>query len=326
MAEKIRVAINGYGNLGKAVELAASAATDMEPVVVFTRRDPASVKTSGTPVVRVDQMADWEDKVDICVNCGGSATDMQAAGPAAAKLFSTVDSFDTHAKIPEYYAAVDQAAKETGHLGMISSGWDPGLFSLNRVLGDAIIPTGNTWTFWGPGISQGHGDAIRRVAGVVAGVQYTIPLDAAVQAAHDGNGQTLTARQMHRRECYVVAEEGADKERIERDIVSMPNYFADYDTTVHFISIDELKKNHSGMPHGGRVIRQGQTSQGTNQVYSFQLHLDSNPEFTGAVLAASARAVYRLHKEGKTGAITILDVPAAYPSDKSPEQLRSELL
>ena len=326
MAEKIRIAINGYGNLGKAVELAASKAEDLDPVVVFTRRDPATVRTAGTPVASVADMEKWSEKVDICVNCGGSATDMEQVGPRAVQFFSTVDSFDTHAKIPQYFAAVDAAAKKSGHLAMISSGWDPGLFSLNRLLAEAILPQGKTWTFWGPGISQGHGDAIRRVEGVAAGVQYTIPVSEAVEAAQNGSREDLSARQMHRRVCYVVAEEGADLKKIEHDIVNMPNYFADYDTTVTFISREELERKHSGMPHGGQVIRSGNTSEGIDQVYTFGLKLDSNPEFTGSVLVASARAVHTLAAKGQTGAITIFDVPPAYLSAKTGQQLRSQLL
>ncbi|OLO42972.1 diaminopimelate dehydrogenase, partial [Actinomyces oris] len=294
----IRVAINGYGNLGRGVEQAITKNADMEVAVVFTRRDPATVTTQGAPVAHVDDMASWTDKVDVCLNCGGSATDLIEQTPAATALFHTVDSFDTHARIPEHFAAVDDAAKASGHVALISTGWDPGLFSMLRVLGEAVLPDGATTTFWGPGVSQGHSDALRRIDGVVDAKQYTRPVEATVAAVKAGDDVELTTRSMHTRDCYVVAEEGADLTRIEREIVEMPNYFADYDTTVTFITAEELATEHAGIPHGGSVIRRGHTSEDVAETVSFELQLGSNPEFTGSVLVATARAVARLAARG----------------------------
>ena len=315
----LRVAINGYGNLGRGVEQAITKNADMEVAVVFTRRDPATVTTQGAPVAHVDDMAAWADKVDVCLNCGGSATDLIEQTPAAATLFNTVDSFDTHARIPEHFAAVDAAAKASGHVALISAGWDPGLFSMLRVLGEAVLPDGATTTFWGPGVSQGHSDALRRIEGVVDAKQYTRPVEATVAAVKAGDDVELTTRSMHTRDCYVVAEEGADLARIEREIVEMPNYFADYDTTVTFITAEELAAEHAGIPHGGSVIRRGHTSEGVAETVSFELQLDSNPEFTGSVLVATARAAARMAARGETGARTVFDVTLADLSPTSPE-------
>lgn len=331
----LRVAINGYGNLGHGVEAAVESASDMELVAIFTRRDPETVKpVSDVPVVSLDLVDDWVDKVDVMILCGGSATDLAVQGPQAAAKFNTVDSFDTHAKIPEYFAQVDAAASESGHLSMISTGWDPGLFSLQRVIGESVLAGGSSATFWGRGVSQGHGDAIRRVEGVANAVQYTIPVEAAVEAVRAGEGDGLTARQMHTRECFVVLEEGADPDKVRDQIVNMPNYFDSYDTTVNFVSAEELAANHSAMPHGGKVICSGETSgiaghsssDTDRQVYEFGLQLDSNPGFTGAVLVACARAVGRLAAKGETGAITILDVPPAALSALSREELLAHKL
>ena len=322
----IRVAINGYGNLGRGAEQAITKNKDMELVVVFTRRDPASVTTQGAPVAHVDDMAAWADKVDVCLNCGGSATDLIEQTPATAALFNTVDSFDTHARIPEHFAAVDAAAKASGHVALISTGWDPGLFSMLRVLGEAVLPDGATTTFWGPGVSQGHSDALRRIDGVVDAKQYTRPVEATVAAVKAGDDVELTTRSMHTRDCYVVAEEGADLARIEREIVEMPNYFADYDTTVTFITAEELAAEHAGIPHGGSVIRRGRTSDGVAETVSFELQLGSNPEFTGSVLAATARAVARLAARGESGARTVFDVTLADLSATTPEDLRAHYL
>ena len=322
----IRVAINGYGNLGRGAEQAITKNKDMELVVVFTRRDPASVTTQGAPVAHVDDMAAWADKVDVCLNCGGSATDLIEQTPATAALFNTVDSFDTHARIPEHFAAVDAAAKASGHVALISAGWDPGLFSMLRVLGEAVLPDGATTTFWGPGVSQGHSDALRRIDGVVDAKQYTRPVEATVAAVKAGDDVELTTRSMHTRDCYVVAEEGADLARIEREIVEMPNYFADYDTTVTFLPAEELAAEHAGIPHGGSVIRRGHTSDGVAETVSFELQLGSNPEFTGSVLAATARAVARLAARGESGARTVFDVTLADLSAPTPEDLRAHSL
>lgn len=322
----IRVAINGYGNLGRGVERAIAENDDMELVVVFTRRDPASVHTLGAPVVLLEDAAEWVDKVDVCLNCGGSATDLEKQGPAAAEFFHTVDSFDTHAKIPGYFAMVDAAATYTGHLALISTGWDPGLFSMIRVLGDAILPDGASTTFWGPGVSQGHSDAIRRIEGVVDARQYTIPVPETVAAVKAGAEVELTARSMHRRECYVVAAEGADRDRIEVEITDMPDYFAEYDTTVHFITAEEMAEQHSGLPHGGAVIRRGATSEGTGHRIAFELELDSNPEFTGSILVAMGRAVARMAARGESGARTVFDITLADLSPHDPQELRAHWL
>ncbi len=326
----IRIGIMGYGNLGRGVEVAVAAAPDMELAAVFTRRDPSSVRvlTEGVPVVNAENAADWTDKIDVLIICGGSATDLPVQTPAYAKLFNVIDSFDTHAKIPEHYAAVDAAAKASGHLAMISVGWDPGMFSLNRVYANAILPDGKDYTFWGKGVSQGHSDAIRRIKGVKNAKQYTIPVEATLEEVRSGKNPELTTRQKHTRECFVVLEEGADAAAVEKEIKEMPNYFSDYDTTVHFISEDELLREHSGMAHGGFVIRSGKT--GINKehthIIEYSLKLDSNPEFTTSVLTAYARAVYRMAAEGASGCKTVLDVPPALLSTMSGEELRSHLL
>lgn len=323
----IRIAINGYGNLGRGVEKAIKKNPDMELVAVFSRRGkPGMMTDTGIPMINLNDVESYKDKIDVMILCGGSATDLPVQGPAMAKLFNTVDSFDTHAKIPEYYEVMDQVAKETGHLSLISCGWDPGLFSLARVLFSSVLPDGVDYTFWGKGVSQGHSDAIRRIEGVVDARQYTVPVQEAVEAAKSSARPNLTTRQKHTRECYVVVEEGADKARIEKEIVTMPNYFADYDTTVHFISQEELNKNHAGLPHGGFVIRNGETSEGTTQVAQLSLNLDSNPEFTSSVLVAYARAIYRLAAKGNTGAVTVIDVPFAALSMKDEATLRKEMI
>ena len=325
-----RIGILGYGNLGRGVELAVKEAPDMELVAVFTRRDPSTltIQTAGVPVVSVNDVADWKDKIDVMILCGGSATDLPTQTPEYAKLFNVVDSFDTHARIPEHFANVDAAAKEAGKIAVISCGWDPGMFSLARVYSNAILPDGNDYTFWGKGVSQGHSDAIRRIKGVKNAKQYTIPVDAALEAVRSGQNPELTTRQKHTRECFVVLEDGADAAAVEKEIKEMPNYFADYDTTVHFSSEEELLKNHSGMAHGGFVFRSGKTGADKehNHIIEYSLKLDSNPEFTTSVLVAVARAAFRMQKEGQTGCKTMLDIPPAYLSDKSGEELRAHLL
>ena len=325
-----RIGIIGYGNLGKGVELAVKEAKDMELVAVFTRRDPASltIKTQGIPVVSVSEVENWKDKIDVMILCGGSATDLPVQTPEYAKLFNVVDSFDTHARIPEHFANVDAAAKEAGKVAVISCGWDPGMFSLARVYSNAILPDGNDYTFWGKGVSQGHSDAIRRIEGVKNAKQYTIPVESALDAVRSGKNPELTTRDKHTRECFVVLEDGADAAKVEKEIKEMPNYFADYDTTVHFISEEELLKNHSGMAHGGFVFRSGKTGADKehNHIIEYSLKLDSNPEFTTSVLVAVARAAFRMQKEGQTGCKTMLDIPPAYLSDKSGEELRAHLL
>ncbi|WP_371174462.1 diaminopimelate dehydrogenase [Buchananella felis] len=322
----IRVAINGYGNLGRGAEAAIAKNDDMELVVVFSRRDPASVQTLGAPVAHVDQMGDWVGKVDVCLNCGGSATDLEEQGPAAAAFFTTVDSFDTHAKIPQYFEAVDVAARAAGNLALISTGWDPGLFSMLRVLGEAVLPDGASTTFWGPGVSQGHSDAIRRIEGVVDAKQYTLPVEETVEAFKRGDDVTLTPRTTHRRDCYVVAAPGADLERIEQEIVQMPNYFADYDTTVTFVSAEELAAEHGGIPHGGTVLRRGETAPGVAANVGFELELGSNPGFTGSVVVAMGRAAARMAARGEVGARTVFDVTLADLSALSQEELRARYL
>ena len=325
----IRVAILGYGNLGKGMECAVKQNDDMELVAVFTRRDPATVKTlTDVKVYNVDQLLSMQDKIDVLVLCGGSATDLPKQTAEYAKYFNVVDSFDTHANIPRHFEAVDKAAKESGHVGIISVGWDPGMFSLNRLYANAILPGGSDYTFWGKGVSQGHSDAIRRIAGVKDARQYTIPVESALEAIRSGETPELTTRQKHTRECFVVAEEGADLAAIEKEIVTMPNYFADYDTTVHFISQEEMERDHRSLPHGGFVIRSGKTGWDLehNHVIEYSLKLDSNPEFTSSVIVACARAAYRMKQEGMTGCKTILDLPPAYLSSKSGEELRKELL
>lgn len=321
-----RVAINGYGNLGRGVEKALGLAPDLELAVVFTRRNPQSVKTLGAPVASVEDMPDYTDDIDVCINCGGSATDLMEQGVATSRWFHTVDSFDTHARIPEYFSRIDAAAQVAGHCAIISCGWDPGLFSMLRVLGDAVLPSGRTTTFWGRGVSQGHSDAIRRLDGVVDARQYTVPVPDTVAAVQAGHAGDLSARQMHTRECFVVAEPGADTARIEAEIKAMPNYFADYDTTVTFITAAEMAQHHSGMPHAGRVIRTGYTSPEVRQSLTFSLELDSNPEFTGSVLVAVARACARKAARGETGAFTMLDITLSDLSPRNPGELRREML
>ena len=303
---------------------------DMELVAVFTRRNPEDVKilTETATVCNVADVEDWKDKIDVMIICGGSATDLPKQTPVYAKMFNVIDSFDTHARIPEHFANVDAAAKEGGHVGIISVGWDPGMFSLNRLYANAILPDGNDYTFWGKGVSQGHSDAIRRVEGVKDGKQYTIPVEAALKAVRNGENPELTTRQKHTRECFVVLEEGADAAKVEEEIKTMPNYFSDYDTTVHFISEEELKANHSGIPHGGFVLRSGKTGwNGENKhLIEYSLKLDSNPEFTSSVLIAYARAAYRLASEGQSGCKTVFDIAPAYLSAKSGEELRKHML
>lgn len=326
----IRVAIFGYGNLGKGVECAISKNKDMELVGVFTRRDPSTVtiQTEGVKVYKEDEILSMKDSIDVLVLCGGSATDLPEQTPKYAGLFNVVDSFDTHARIPEHFANVDKAAKENGKTCLISCGWDPGMFSLNRLYANCILPEGKDYTFWGKGVSQGHSDAVRRIEGVKDCRQYTIPVDAALDAVRAGKQPELTTREKHTRECFVVPCEGADLAKIESEIKNMPNYFSDYDTTVHFITEEEMKANHSGLPHGGNVIRTGVTGMHNEHthVIEYKLTLDSNPEFTGSVLAAYARAIVRLNKEGNTGCKTVFDIAPAYLSELSGEELRAHLL
>ncbi len=326
----IRIGIMGYGNLGRGVECAVRENEDMELAVVFTRRDPATVKimTQGVPVVKADEATAWKDKVDVLILCGGSATDLPEQTPAFAKLFHVVDSFDTHARIPEHFANVDAAAKETGHIGIISVGGDPGLFSLARAYSSAVLPNGKDYTFWGKGVSQGHSDAIRRIPGVKNAKQYTIPVEQALEAVRSGAEPELTTRQKHTRECFVVLEEGADAAKVEQAIKTMPNYFSDYDTTVHFITEEELQRDHSGLAHGGFVIRSGKTGMQKehNHIVEFSLKLDSNPEFTTSVLLAYARAAFRLAQEGQSGCRTVLDIAPSYLSACSGAELRAHLL
>ena len=327
---KTRIGIYGYGNLGRGIENAIRQNPDMELVAVFTRRDPStlSIGTEGTSVCHVDEVVGFTDKIDVMVLCGGSATDLPTQTPALAKMFNVVDSFDTHAKIPEHFARVDASARASGKVAMISVGWDPGMFSVNRLYAGAILPDGKDYTFWGKGVSQGHSDAIRRIDGVLDARQYTIPVDEALAAVRSGACPELTARQKHTRECFVVAAEGADKDRIEKEIKQMPNYFADYDTTVHFIGMDELKRDHSGIPHGGFVIRTGRTGRELEHghVIEYGLKLDSNPEFTASVIVAYARATHRMSREGMQGCKTVFDVPPAYLSPKAYSELLETLL
>ena len=326
---KIRVAIMGYGNLGRGIESAVRQNDDMELVAVFTRRDPQTVKVAGeVPVYRVEELLDRKDDIDVLMMCGGSATDLPKQTAQYAKFFNVVDSFDTHAKIPEHFANVDLAAKEGGKIAMISVGWDPGMFSLNRLYANAILREGSDYTFWGKGVSQGHSDAIRRIPGVKNAKQYTIPVESALESVRNCENPVLTTRQKHTRECFVVAEEGADLAWIENEIKTMPNYFADYDTTVHFITEEELQRDHAGIPHGGFVLRTGKTGINGehNHVIEYSLKLDSNPEFTACVLIAYARAAYRMQKEGMTGCKTVFDVAPAYLSPMTAEEMRSRLL
>jgi len=325
----MKTAIYGYGNLGRGIESAVQQNDDIELIGVFTRRDPAIVKTvTGVPVYMAENILAFKDQIDVLVICGGSATDLPEMTPVLARNFNVVDSFDTHAKIPEHFAAVDAAAKESGHLALISAGWDPGMFSLNRLYASSILPEGADYTFWGRGVSQGHSDAIRRIEGVLDARQYTVPVQSALDAVRAGKNPTLTTREKHLRECYVVAEEGADLARIENEIKTMPNYFADYDTTVTFITAEEMKANHAELPHGGSVIRTGKT--GINKehthVIEYSLKLDSNPEFTGSALAAFARAVCKKHARGESGCITVFDIAPADLSPLSGDELRAHML
>ena len=326
----MRIGILGYGNLGRGVECAIKQNPDMELVAVFTRRAPetVSVLTETAAVCSVADVEQWKDKIDVMILCGGSATDLPVQTPKYAEFFNVVDSFDTHARIPEHFDDVDEAAKKSGHVGIISVGWDPGMFSLNRMYANAILPEGHDYTFWGKGVSQGHSDAIRRVEGVKDGKQYTIPVESALKSVRNGENPELTARQKHTRECFVVLEEGADAAKVEATIKNMPNYFSDYDTTVHFISEEELNRDHSGIPHGGFVIRSGKTgwNDENSHVIEYSLKLDSNPEFTSSVIVAYARAAYRLYKEGQTGCKTVFDIAPAYLSAKDGAELRKTLL
>ena len=326
----IRIGIYGYGNLGRGVEAAIRQNSDMELACVFTRRDPASVtlRSEGVPVYHIDRAAEMKDSIDVLILCGGSATDLPEQTPAMAKLFNVVDSFDTHAKIPEHFANVDAAAKEGGNVALISVGWDPGMFSLNRLYMNSVLPEGKDYTFWGKGVSQGHSDAIRRVEGVKDGKQYTVPVEEALEAVRSGSCPQLTTRQKHTRVCYVVAEDGADKAKIEREIKEMPNYFADYDTTVNFISEEELRRDHSGIPHGGFVIRSGKTgiNKENTHVIEYSLKLDSNPEFTASVIVAYARAAYSLAGEGAVGCKTVFDIAPTYLSPMAHEDIIKNLL
>ena len=325
----MKIAIYGYGNLGRGVECATKYHTDAELVGIFTRRAPESVKTVlGVPVYSADRVLEFKDEIDVLILCGGSATDLPEMTPSLAKNFNVIDSFDTHAKIPEHFARVDEAAKSGGKVALISCGWDPGLFSVARLYASSVLPSGSDYTFWGRGISQGHSDAIRRIDGVVDARQYTVPVPEAINSVREGNSPALTTREKHLRECYVVAAEGADKARIEAEIKNMPNYFADYDTTVNFISLEELRRDHAGMPHGGSVIRNGKTGFDgeNNHTVEFSLKLDSNPEFTASVLVAYARAVVRLSARGAVGAKTVFDIAPADLSQYSAEELRAHML
>ena len=327
---KTRIGIAGYGNLGRGVECAVRETSDMELTAVFTRRDPSSLKlqTENVPVVSMDDILEWKDRIDVLVLCGGSATDLPVQTPELAKNFNVIDSFDTHANIPVHFAAVDEAAKANGNTAMISVGWDPGMFSLIRAYSSAVLPNGKDYTFWGKGVSQGHSDAIRRIEGVANAKQYTVPVEAALEAVRNGENPELTTRQKHTRECFVVLKEGADPEKVRKEIVEMPNYFADYDTTVNFISAEEFAANHSGLAHGGFVFRSGST--GLNHEHShvieFSLKLDSNPEFTSSVIIAYARAIKRLNDKGDTGCKTVFDIPPVLLSEMTPEEMRAHLL
>jgi diaminopimelate dehydrogenase len=328
MADKIRIGIVGYGNLGRGVESAIAQNSDMELAAVFTRRDPQAIilLDSRIPVRPLDSIQAFKDEVDVLILCGGSKNDLPQQGPELAAMFNTIDSFDTHAKVPEYFAAVDDAARSGGNTAIISVGWDPGLFSMNRLFGEAILPQGATYTFWGKGLSQGHSDALRRVPGVKAAVQYTLPVQQAMDSVRSGALPTLSTREKHTRDCYVVLEEGVDAGTVEAAIKTMPDYFADYDTTVNFISEDELQREHSAMPHGGFVIRSGKTGKDNTQVMEYSLKLESNPEFTSSVLVAYARAAFRLSRQGAAGAYSVFDIAPGLLSPKTPEQLRKELL
>ncbi len=326
----IKIGILGYGNLGRGVECAIKQNPDMELAAVFTRRDPkqVSILTKTASVCHVSEASDWQDRIDVMILCGGSATDLPEQTPAYAKMFNVVDSFDTHANIPAHFENVDKAAKAAGKVGIISVGWDPGMFSLNRMYASAILPNGKDYTFWGKGVSQGHSDAIRRIEGVKDAKQYTIPVETALEAVREGRNPELSTREKHTRECFVVLEEGADAAKVEQEIRTMPNYFADYDTTVYFISEEELNRDHSGIPHGGFVLRSGRTGweAENSHLIEYRLKLDSNPEFTSSVIIAYARAAYRLAKEGLSGAKTVFDIAPAYLSAKSGEELRASML
>ncbi|AFS79838.1 meso-diaminopimelate D-dehydrogenase Ddh [Gottschalkia acidurici 9a] len=323
---KIRIGIVGYGNLGKGVERSIKQNPDMELVAIFSRRDVKTIANGSSKLVNISEIESYKDKVDVMMLCGGSATDLVVQGPSIAKHFNTVDSFDTHAKIPEYFESMDSVSKESGKVSLISTGWDPGLFSLNRLLGQSVLPQGVDYTFWGKGVSQGHSDAIRRVEGVKLGIQYTIPNDEALQKVRAGEEIEIKGNDGHERVCYIVPAENADKDKIEQEIKNMPNYFVGYKTTVNFISEEEFKANHSGMPHGGSVFRSGTTEEGARQIIEFNLKLGSNPGFTSSVATAYARAVYKYSKEGRTGALTVFDIPFAYLSPKSAEELRRDIL
>jgi len=325
MDNKIKIGIVGYGNLGKGVEMAVKLNPDLQLEAVFSRRNSLKTATQ-VKAVHITEIEKYKGIIDVMILCGGSATDLEEQAPGIASLFNTVDSFDTHAKIPEYFEKLDEVAKKAGTLSLMSIGWDPGLFSMYRLLGQAILPEGKDYTFWGKGVSQGHSDAVRRIPGVKNAIQYTVPIENAINMVRTGQNPELTAREKHERICYVVAEEGADQQRISESIKNMPNYFSDYNTTVYFITEEELKLHHSGMPHGGFVIRTGQTGTDTRQRMEFGLELGSNPEFTACVLAAYARAAYRLAREGQTGARTVFDIPLSYLSPKSGSELRKELL
>ena len=325
----MKIGIYGYGNLGRGVEAATKYHTDAELVGIFTRRAPETVKTLlGTPVYAAEDILSFKDKIDVLILCGGSATDLPEMTPALTKDFNVIDSFDTHARIPEHFENVDKAAKESGHIALISAGWDPGLFSILRLYSSAVLPNGKDYTFWGRGVSQGHSDAIRRIEGVVDARQYTVPVEDAIGAVRRGECPELTTREKHKRECYVAVAEGADKARIEKEIKTMPNYFADYDTTVNFVTLEELKKNHAGLPHGGSVIRNGNTGINAENTHTveFSLRLDSNPEFTASVLLAYARAIYKMSLRGEVGCKTVFDASPADLSPLSPEELRAHML
>ena len=325
----IRIGILGYGNLGKGIEAGIKYNSDMQLVAIFTRRNPKDLKVNtNTRVVSIEEIENWKDKIDVMILCGGSATDLPVQSPQYARIFNIIDSFDTHAKIPEHFKNVDKAATEGRKVALISCGWDPGAFSLNRLMAESFLPLGNTHTFWGTGVSQGHSDAIRRIEGVKNAVQYTVPIESAINRVRNGENPVLQVREKHLRECYVVLEDGADSKKIEEEIKNMPNYFADYETIVYFISEEELKEDHSKMPHGGFVIRSGKTglNENTNQIIEYSLKLESNPEFTSSVILAYARAVYRLVKNGQIGAKTVFDIPPAMLSQKTNEELLKELL
>lgn len=325
--DKIKIAICGYGNLGKGIESEISKSKDMEFVAIFTRRNPESLITkSSVPIININDINNWKDKIDVVIMCGGSATDLPDQVPEIAKSFNTVDSFDTHAKIPEYYDKVNESALSGKNTSIISGGWDPGMFSLMRLYADSILKNGSTYTFWGKGVSQGHSDAIRRISGVKNAIQYTIPIEEAMNRVRNGENPDLQTNEKHLRECFVAVEEGANKEKIEKEIKTMPNYFADYNTIVHFINEEELKQKHSKMSHGGFVIHSGETGEGNKQIIEYSLKLDSNPEFTASVLIALARANYRMNRNGQYGAKTIFDIPPVLLSEKTPEELRKQLL